>query len=240
MNVAILLAGGSGQRYGADRPKQFVRIGHLTVLEHSLAAFEQSPHIDAIIVVAHPDHIFETRELLEAQLHPKLRGLVQGGKERQDSTLNGLQAAVKLCGESLEDLHILIHDAVRPAVSTAIIERVCEALSTREAVNLVVPVVDTLLEVDENGKFVATPDRSRFRRVQTPQGFHATTLQCAYDIALRDPQFRATDDCGVVARYLPEVEIALIEGEQRNIKLTYPEDFYLLEQILTKTNQVSE
>lgn len=232
MNVAILLAGGSGQRYGADRPKQFIRIGQLTVLEHSLAAFEQSPHIDAIIVVAHPDHLFETRELLDALPHPKVRGIVAGGKERQDSTLNALRATLVLLNRSLEEMHFLIHDAVRPAVSAAIIERVCEALSTHEAANLVVPVVDTLLEVDENGKFVATPDRNRFRRVQTPQGFHATTLQRAYDIALRDPQFRATDDCGVVTRYLPEVEIALVEGEQRNLKLTYPEDFHTLEHLL--------
>ena len=234
LQVAILLAGGSGQRFGADRPKQFVRIGERTVLEHSLAAFEQSPHIDAILIVSHPQHLDEVRELLPSSQHPKLLAVVAGGAERQDSTLNALRALTQITDSPLEQIRILIHDAVRPAVSQSIIERVCTALHTHQAANLVVPVTDTLLEVNDNGTTAAMPSRARFRRVQTPQGFHAATLQHAYDVALTDPNFQATDDCGVVFRYLPEVEIALVEGEQRNIKLTYPEDLHVLHHLLVK------
>ena len=235
LQVAILLAGGSGQRFGADRPKQFVRIGERTVLEHSLAAFEQSPHIDAVVVVSHPQHLDEVRELLPSSQHPKLLAVVAGGAERQDSTLNALRALTQITDSPLEQIRILIHDAVRPAVSQSIIERVCTALHTHQAANLVVPVTDTLLEVNDNGTTAAMPSRARFRRVQTPQGFHAATLQHAYDVALTDPNFQATDDCGVVFRYLPEVEIALVEGEQRNIKLTYPEDLHVLHHLLVKS-----
>lgn len=235
LQVAILLAGGSGQRFGADRPKQFVRIGERTVLEHSLAAFEQSPHIDAILIVSHPQHLDEVRELLPSSQHPKLLAVVAGGAERQDSTLNALRALTQITDSPLEQIRILIHDAVRPAVSQSIIERVCTALHTHQAANLVVPVTDTLLEVNDNGTTAAMPSRAHFRRVQTPQGFHAATLQHAYDIALTDPNFQATDDCGVVFRYLPEVEIALVEGEQRNIKLTYPEDLHVLHHLLEKS-----
>ena len=235
LQVAILLAGGSGQRFGADRPKQFVRIGERTVLEHSLAAFEQSPHIDAILIVSHPQHLDEVRELLPSSQHPKLLTVVAGGAERQDSTLNALRALAQITDSPLEQIRILIHDAVRPAVSQSIIERVCTALHTHQAANLVVPVTDTLLEVNDNGTTAAMPSRARFRRVQTPQGFHAATLQHAYDVALTDLNFQATDDCGVVFRYLPEVEIALIEGEQRNIKLTYPEDLHVLHHLLVKS-----
>lgn len=234
LQVAILLAGGSGQRFGADRPKQFVRIGDRTVLEHSLAAFEQSPHIDAILIVSHPQHLDEVRELLPSSQHPKLLSVVAGGAERQDSTLNALRALAQITDSPLEQIRILIHDAVRPAVSQSIIERVCTALHTHQAANLVVPVTDTLLEVNDNGTTAAMPSRARYRRVQTPQGFHAATLQHAYDVALTDPNFQATDDCGVVFRYLPEVEIALVEGEQRNIKLTYPEDLHVLHHLLVK------
>lgn len=234
LQVAILLAGGSGQRFGADRPKQFVRIGERTVLEHSLAAFEQSPHIDAILIVSHPQHLDEVRQLLPSSQHPKLLAVVAGGAERQDSTLNALRALAQITDSPLEQIRILIHDAVRPAVSQSIIERVCTALHTHQAANLVVPVTDTLLEVNDNGTTAAMPSRARFRRVQTPQGFHAATLQHAYDVALTDPNFQATDDCGVVFRYLPEVEIALVEGEQRNIKLTYPEDLHVLHHLLEK------
>ena len=235
LQVAILLAGGYGQRFGADRPKQFVRIGERTVMEHSLAAFEQSPHIDAILIVSHPQHLDEVRELLPSSQHPKLLTVVAGGAERQDSTLNALRALTQITDSPLEQIRILIHDAVRPAVSQSIIERVCTALHTHQAANLVVPVTDTLLEVNDNGTTAAMPSRARFRRVQTPQGFHAATLQHAYDVALTDPNFQATDDCGVVFRYLPEVEIALVEGEQRNIKLTYPEDLHVLHHLLVKS-----
>ena len=235
LQVAILLAGGSGQRFGADRPKQFVRIGERTVLEHSLAAFEQSPHIDAILIVSHPQHLDEVRELLPSSQHPKLLSVVAGGAERQDSTLNALRALTQITDSPLEQIRILIHDAVRPAVSQSIIERACTALHTHQAANLVVPVTDTLLEVNDNGTTAAMPSRARFRRVQTPQGFHAATLQHAYDVALTDPNFQATDDCGVVFRYLPEVEIALVEGEQRNIKLIYPEDLHVLHHLLVKS-----
>lgn len=235
LQVAILLAGGSGQRFGADRPKQFVRIGERTVLEHSLAAFEQSPHIDAILIVSHPQHLDEVRELLPPSQHPKLLAVVAGGAERQDSTLNALRALAQITDSPLEQIRILIHDAVRPAVSQSIIERVCTALHTHQTANLVVPVTDTLLEVNDNGTTAAMPSRARFRRVQTPQGFHVATLQHAYDVALTDPNFQATDDCGVVFRYLPEVEIALVEGEQRNIKLTYPEDLHVLHHLLVKS-----
>ena len=235
LQVAILLAGGSGQRFGADRPKQFVRIGDRTVLEHSLAAFEQSPHIDAILIVSHPQHLDEVRKLLPLSQHPKLLAVVAGGAERQDSTLNALRALTQITDSPLEQIRILIHDAVRPAVSQSIIERVCTALHTHQAANLVVPVTDTLLEVNDNGTTAAMPSRARFRRVQTPQGFHAATLQHAYGVALTDPNFQATDDCGVVFRYLPEVEIALVEGEQRNIKLTYPEDLHVLHHLLVKS-----
>lgn len=235
LQVAILLAGGSGQRFGADRPKQFVRIGERTVLEHSLAAFEQSPHIDAILIVSHPQHLDEVRELLPSSQHPKLLTIVAGGAERQDSTLNALRALAQITDSPLEQIRVLIHDAVRPAVSQSIIERVCTALHTHQAVNLVVPVTDTLLEVNDNGTTATMPSRARFRRVQTPQGFHVATLQHAYDVALTDPNFQATDDCGVVFRYLPEVEIALVEGEQCNIKLTYPEDLHVLYHLLVKS-----
>lgn len=235
LQVAILLAGGSGQRFGADRPKQFVRIGGRTVLEHSLAAFEQSPHIDAILIVSHPQHLDEVRQLLPSSQHNKLLAVVAGGAERQDSTLNALRVLAQITDSPLEQIRILIHDAVRPAVSQSIIERVCTALHTHQAANLVVPVTDTLLEVNDNGTTAAMPSRARYRRVQTPQGFHAATLQHAYDVALTDPNFQATDDCGVVFRYLPEVEIALVEGEQRNIKLTYPEDLHVLHHLLVKS-----
>lgn len=305
--IALILAGGTGSRFGSARPKQFTLVAGRTVLEHSIAAFEQSEEIDEIGIVVHPKHLDEVRDLLQQQPHPKVTQVVAGGKERQDSTLNGLRAFLRedgtlknpaeregksttsppnsavcapaglssgkspqateksplLSAENSElsaktpqlfadnpqsatansehsddnpqlstDNHpavrILIHDAVRPGVSRSLIGRVCAALRSHAVANVVLPVVDTLIEVDADGRMRRVPDRALLRRVQTPQGFHAPVLFEAYRRALADPDFRATDDCSVVFRYCPEIDIVLVPGEERNLKLTYPEDLTVL------------
>ena len=289
--IALILAGGTGSRFGSVRPKQFTLVAGRTVLEHSIAAFEQSEEIDEIGIVAHPDHLDEVRDLLRQQPHPKVTQVVAGGKERQDSTLNGLRAFLRedgtlksqtnrgekdaissqnsaVCapagrpsekspqatekspqfsaenGELFAEtplvfphnaeVRILIHDAVRPALSVSLIGRVCAALRSHAVANVVLPVVDTLIEIDADGRMRGVPDRALLRRVQTPQGFHAPVLFEAYRRALADPDFRATDDCSVVFRYCPEIDIALVPGEERNLKLTYPEDLTVLAHYLTQ------
>ena len=311
--IALILAGGTGSRFGSARPKQFTLVAGRTVLEHSIAAFEQSEEIDEIGIVVHPKHLDEVRDLLRQQPHPKVTQVVAGGKERQDSTLNGLRAFLREDGmlknpvererksttsppnsavcapaglssgkspqateksplffaenselsaktpqlsadnpqsatansEHSDDnpqlstdnppaVRILIHDAVRPGVSLSLIGRVCAALRSHAVANVVLPVVDTLIEVDADCRMCHVPDRALLRRVQTPQGFHAPVLFEAYRRALADPDFRATDDCSVVFRYCPEIDIALVPGEERNLKLTYPEDLTVLAHYLTQ------
>ena len=311
--IALILAGGTGSRFGSARPKQFTLVAGRTVLEHSIAAFEQSEEINEIGIVVHPKHLDEVRDLLRQQPHPKVTQVVAGGKERQDSTLNGLRAFLREDGmlknpvererksttsppnsavcapaglssgkspqateksplffaenselsaktpqlsadnpqsatansEHSDDnpqlstdnppaVRILIHDAVRPGVSLSLIGRVCAALRSHAVANVVLPVVDTLIEVDADCRMCHVPDRALLRRVQTPQGFHAPVLFEAYRRALADPDFRATDDCSVVFRYCPEIDIALVPGEERNLKLTYPEDLTVLAHYLTQ------
>ena len=225
-NIAVLLAGGVGSRLGADRPKQLLNLAGKTVLEHSIAAFEACAEIDEIAIVANAQWLDEMRRVVDRNPHPKLRHWLTGGAERYDSSLAALRAYEGA------DVHLIFHDAVRPAVSLRIISEVCQALQTHAAVNVVLPATDTMIEVDEQGRTIAVPDRSRLRRVQTPQGFHADTLREAYRRAMLDPDFRGTDDCGVAFRYAPEVDIALVRGEETNLKLTYPEDLLLLEHLL--------
>lgn len=228
-NIAILLAGGVGSRLGAERPKQFLEIAGQTVLEHSLNAFERCENIDEIAVVAHPDYVDEVRQILNGGRWAKARRVLLGGRERYDSSLAALRAFEG------KEVHFIFHDAVRPAVSTNLISAVCQALEKHAAVNVTLPAVDTIVEVDSKGRMVGVPDRTRLQRVQTPQGFRSETIVEAYRRALLDPEFRGTDDCGVVFRYLPEVEIAIVRGEERNIKLTYPEDIITLEHYLRNT-----
>ena len=123
---------------------------------------------------------------------------------------------------------LLIHDGVRPLVSQDIIKNVCEGLTEYNAVNLVISAVDTIIEVKDN-IMVGAPPRASLRQVQTPQGFKRETLARAYEIALKDPNFVATDDCGVVFKYTPEIPIKIVEGDTTNIKITYKADLEFLE-----------
>ncbi len=218
--VAILLAGGSGSRFGADRPKQFLEVDGCTVLEHSIRAFQRSPLVDEIVIITRADFVDEVKSIATA--YSKVSYVRPGGKERYHSTL----AALEVC-TSPDDL-LLIHDAVRPMVSEVIIARCVEALAKYDAVGVAVPSTDTIVRVDEQRCLVETLPRAVLCNMQTPQGFRQSVLRRAFDLGLQDPAFAPTDDCGVVRHYLPHIPIRIVEGEPTNIKITYPKDLELL------------
>lgn len=223
MNVAVLLAGGSGRRMGAPEPKQFIEIAGRTILEHSIRAFHQHNGIDRIVIVSHADYIDRVKAI--AKPYPKVSNVVPGGKERYDSTLN----AIKTVNEGDR---LLIHDSVRPLVSQRIISDCLSALDDYNAVDVAIPCTDTIIEVDTEGHISRIPQRSTLRNVQTPQCFTLEIIRRAYEIGLQDPDFVTTDDCGVVHRYLPQEPIFVVTGETTNIKVTYPEDLILANNIL--------
>lgn len=248
-NIAIVLAGGSGTRMGLGRPKQFLQMAGKTILEHSVDAFHNNELIETIIIVSNPDFIDEAEAIVvqhrETGKWNKVHAVIPGGKDRSSSTLN---AILKVKGEEKdrtgndgENINLLFHDAVRPLVDQRIITDVCRALCHHTAVNVTLPVVDTIIRTatmttlngEEQCIMTDTVDRSTLQRVQTPQGFRLDTIDEAYRRALADPDFRATDDCGVVLRYMPEVPIALVRGSEHNLKLTYPEDIPLFEYLMT-------
>lgn len=233
-NIAIILAGGSGTRMGLGRPKQFLELAGKTILEHSVDAFQDNDRIKGIVVVSNPDFVDEVEGIVkrrqEALGWNKVLDVIPGGRERSDSTVSALRYVNERFGTDA-DISLLFHDAVRPLVSQRIITDVCQALKTSEAVNVTLPVVDTIIRAEE-GVMKDTVDRSLLQRVQTPQGFRLKTITKTYRLALADPHFRATDDCGVVLRYMPEVPITLVRGSERNLKLTYPDDIPLFQFLL--------
>lgn len=224
-NIAIILAGGSGNRLHAAIPKQFLKLAGKTVLEHTLCTFQNNEQINEITVISNKDYLHTVEDMVKTNGFTKVSKILHGGRERYDSTLAALNAFS-------EEANLLIHDAVRPLVDDRIIHEVIEALETYEAVNTAVPAIDTIFEVDESHNYIKTiPDRTLLYRSQTPQAFKTHVLKKAYEIALQDPSFKATDDCGVVKKYLPDVKIKIVAGDNRNMKLTYPEDFFLLEKL---------
>lgn len=251
-NIAIVLAGGSGTRMGLGRPKQFLIMAGKTILEHSVDSFHANELIEAVIIVSNPDFINEV-EVIVAQHRitgkwNKVCAVIPGGKDRSSSSINAIAEVKRQIETATPDvktkdtsINLLLHDAVRPLVDQRIITDVCRALEFNSAVNVTLPVVDTIIRTatmtapngEEQCVMTDTVDRSTLQRVQTPQGFRLTTIDEAYRRALADPDFRATDDCGVVLRYMPEVPIALVRGSEHNLKLTYPEDIPLFEYLMT-------
>ena len=227
-NIAVILAGGSGQRFGTALPKQFLPLAGRTVMEYSVEAFERNSGIDEIAVVMNANYLPQMQEIIDRNGWLKVRKLLPGGAERYLSTLAAINAY-----KSVDDVNLIFHDAARPAVSQRIINDVVTALQTHPAVAVAIPATDTVFEVtDDGGRITDIPVRSRLRCAQTPQAFRIDVIREAYCRALQDPNFTSTDDCGVLLRYCPEVPISVVQGDVSNRKLTYPDDAIMLEQAL--------
>lgn len=219
-NVAVILAGGTGTRMGTEQPKQFLPLNGKTVLEGSVEAFHRNENIDEICIISHKDYISKVEEMAVINHWTKVTHILPGGAERYLSSMVAIKAY-----EEQKQVRLLIHDAARPYVSEPIINKVVDALQKHKAVCVAIASTDTLLETDAQGEYiVAIPNRSRYRRVQTPQGFWLETIAAAYKKGLQDPAFQATDDCGVVLHYLPSEPIYIVEGEEENRKITYLRD----------------
>lgn len=226
MNIAIILAGGSGSRLGGERPKQLIEVAGHSILAHTTGVFECHPLIDEIAIVIRADCIADVEAIVRSEGFRKVRKILEGGRERYDSSM----AALNAYGD--DDDCLLFHDAVRPLVSSRIISDCIHALEHHDAVGVATKATDTIWQVGEGGCIADIPSRALLRNAQTPQCFRRRVIRRAYDLALADPAFTVTDDCGVVRRYLPDQPIYVVEGEPTNIKVTYRHDLLLLETLL--------
>lgn len=226
-NVVILLAGGIGSRIKAGVPKQFLKIAGMSVLEHTIAAFQRHPLIDEIAIVANDAYQQKISAYIINNNFTKVKKILSSGVERHHSSLSAIKAYVEVG----EECHLIFHDAVRPLISSFIINHVIDALNYYEAVDVGIPSADTIIQIDDDNTIINIPPRKALRRGQTPQGFLLSTIKEAYDKAMQDPNFITTDDCGVVLKYLPTKKIGVVMGEEANMKLTYPEDLYLIEKL---------
>jgi 2-C-methyl-D-erythritol 4-phosphate cytidylyltransferase len=213
----VVVAGGRGVRVGGGVPKQFLEIAGEPVLLRAARPFLDHPRIDSVVVVL-PEAIAESPPGWLAGLDLRI---VAGGAERGDSVWNGLQALP----DGVD--RVLVHDGARPFVDAALIDRVLDACA-RDGAIAAVRVTDTVKEVGGDGVIVATPDRARLWRAQTPQGFPRDALTEAYRRA-RAEGVSATDDAAVFERCGWRVRV--VEGSERNIKVTVPEDLALAERL---------
>lgn len=230
-NIAVILAAGSGERSGFEIPKQMMKLAGKPIVEHTIAAFQGCQAIDEIIVVTSSNCIEKIEDIVASRSFNKVRKIIKGGKERYESSLAAINAAEKEAQEN--EVRLIFHDAVRPLVSDRIICDVVDSLDHYNAVDVVVPTTDTIIAADPITNTINNvPERQKLRNGQTPQGFKWQTIKFAYELAIKDPNFRTTDDCGVVLKYLPDEKIFLVEGENNNIKLTYKEDLHIIDKFL--------
>ncbi|MBY4010964.1 2-C-methyl-D-erythritol 4-phosphate cytidylyltransferase [Rhodococcus fascians] len=213
--VALVPAAGKGLRLGHDEPKAFVCLGTDSLLTRSVDGLRASGAVDRIVVIVPVDLLDAARGLVGDDVI-----VVAGGRERTDS----VRAGLAVVGDASV---VLVHDAARALTPPALIARVvAEVRAGRPAVIPVLPVVDTVKEVDLMGAVVGTPDRASLRAVQTPQGFDADVLRRAY-AATTDI---STDDAGLVERIGETVHT--IVGDALAFKITTPHDLLLAEALL--------
>ena len=220
--AAIIPAAGSGVRLGADVPKAFLALGGLSLLTRS--ALAMSAVADILIIAAPADSLDEASNQVaqvDAEIH-----IVTGGEHRQESVANALRMVP-------EDVSVvLVHDAARPLVPIEVTQNVVAAIrGGAKAAIPVLPLVDTIKRVNNNGIAIETVDRNQLRRVQTPQGFDRATL----DLAYQNPEVVATDDAGLMdALGIPVVSVA---GDERSLKITTMSDVQHALSLLEATSE---
>lgn len=225
MNIAVILAGGIGSRLEKSLPKQFFKVAGKMVMEHAVEAFEKNEFIDEIAIVINNHYIFMVEDMIIKNGWQKVKRILIGGEERYHSSL----AAVNAYSE-FKASNLIFHDAARPLISQRIINDVVKSMDNYNAVDVAINSADTIIEIEDD-IITAIPERAKMRRGQTPQAFKQGVIAKAYELALQDKSFKATDDCGIVSKYLPKEKIFVVKGEEVNMKLTYPEDTYLLDKL---------
>lgn len=229
--AAVVLAAGSGRRMESSIKKQYMLIKDKPVLYYSLKAFQESFIDEIILVVSAGDIPYCQKEIVERYGFSKVKGVVEGGKERYHSVALGLQC-LKNCD------YVYIHDGARPMLTEEILLRLWQSVQKTGACVAGMPVKDTIKLVDENKMVLSTPERKRVWQVQTPQVFSYDLISEAYDRLLAAEKellqkgIMVTDDAMVVET-LTEHPVKLVEGSYENIKITTPEDIPIAERFLS-------
>lgn len=222
--AVILPAAGSGSRMGTRIPKPFIELEGATILEHTLRNFAKVPRLAEIIVATSGEWVGQVEGILASFNQDGVRvKVVEGGSERQYSIHNALKNVS-------DDVDLVaVHDAVRPFISPELIEACCDKAEDLGAAIIAVPAKDTIKKVDDDQLIQGTPDRRFLWQAQTPQIFRKEKIQEAYESALSSG-FVGTDDASLVEQL--GYEVGIVEGDRRNLKITYPIDLKIAELIL--------
>lgn len=225
--AAIIPAAGSGSRMGLPSPKQFFELEGVPILIHTLQVFQQVESIGLIIVVVPCENCTWVEEQVQKYNLSKVFKVIAGGKHRQDSVLAGLEVL------PLEIELVLVHDGVRPFVPVSVIENCLKEAEKNGAAMVAVPVKDTLKAVSRDNVIEQTIDRSGVWQAQTPQAAKVSLLKKAFADVIKHKDFIATDEAALLERV--NIPVKVVEGSEKNIKITRPEDLILAKAILMES-----
>lgn len=230
MNIAVIFAGGVGKRMCNNAlPKQFMKVNEVPIIIHTLNVFQNHPDIDKIYISILPSH----RQMLEGFLSrygvTKVAGLVDGGATGLDSIYHALKAAAE---ENPADATVLIHDGVRPIVTDAVIARNIESVAAHGSAITCVPCTETIIVTRDAQEVEEIPPRELLYKAQAPQSFRLGEILTAHETlrAMPEGYGNLVDSCSVFRKVYGQVH--LVQGNYGNIKITTPEDVYVLKGLL--------
>jgi 2-C-methyl-D-erythritol 4-phosphate cytidylyltransferase len=224
MNVAVIVAAGSGSRFGGDTPKIFLDLKGIPVIVRTLRKFEDCEMIDSIILVIAESYMETMKQLVSDYKIGKVTAFAAGAESRSGSVRNGIALV-----EASETRLVVIHDGARPLVKVEDIESTIRAAAATGAAVLTVPVTDTVKEV-RTGKVVRTIDRESLRRAVTPQVFNHQILLVA--VASLPDDEGMTDESLLLE--MSGFDVAVVEGDVSNIKITHPADMAVAEALIER------
>lgn len=231
MNIAVIFAGGVGSRMNSKTlPKQFLEMHGKPIIIHTLERFENHPEIDAIVVACLSDWIDHLDKMVKKFNITKVRKIVPGGENGQMSIYNGLCAAEEVADG--QESVVLIHDGVRPLITTKLITDNIRGVREYGSAITCVKVKETVLMVEEENErhIRKIPDRSQSRLARAPQSFWLSDILKYQRLAISEGKKDFIDSCSLMKFY--GNELYLVDGPEENIKITTPDDFYIMRAIL--------
>lgn len=228
MNIAIIFAGGTGQRMNtASKPKQFLELHGKPIIIYTLEHFQNHPEIDGAVLVCLKSWIGYCKELLTKFHITKVKAIVPGGKSGQESIFNGLETAYKLFPE---DSVVLIHDGVRPLINEQIISDDIACVLEKGSAITVSPAIETIVMRQEDGHVGEIVDRSRCEMAKAPQCFYLKDIYSAHLKARAEGLNSFIDSASIMKYY--GFNLSTVVGPAENIKITTPSDFYVFRAII--------
>ncbi len=228
MNIAVIFAGGTGQRMNTKtKPKQFLELHGKPILVYTIEHFQNHKEIDGVVLVILESWIDYCKDLIEAYHLSKVKSVVSGGKSGQESIYNGLLEVEKIFG--IDNVNVLIHDGVRPLIDEQTISNAIKCVREHGNAITVTPAIETVSMADDNGKIVNIVDRSKCFMARAPQCFKLSELLQSHRKANNENK-EFIDSASMMRNY--GYDLYTIEGAIENIKITTPSDFYIFRAIV--------